>query len=293
MPRISVQPARAMRHAVEIVRLNMIRSVFILALASALAAACSRESPPQSGAAEKVPAPASAPTPAATPAPSSAQPTAATPQTATPGQAQPESAPPQAPASGAAQSPTPGAAPEPSAPAAPTFRVVTIPAETPISVTLVTPIASNTSKVEDQVRGKLTKAIIVGGTTVVPAGSEVIGAIIEANESGRVKGRASVSVRFDRLTVRGESHRIKTARIAREAASSTKSDVKKGAVGAGAGAIVGGIAGGGTGAAIGAGVGGAATVLATKGKEVELAAGTTLSTRLLDAVKVQVPMAQK
>ena len=170
--------------------------------------------PPQSGAAEKVPAPASAPAPAATPAPSGAQPTATTPQTATPGQAQPESAPPQAPAPAAAQSPTRGAAPapEPSAPAAPTFREVTIPAETPISVTLVTPIASNTSKVEDQVRGKLAKAIIVGGTTVVPAGSEVIGAVIEADESGRVKGRASVAVRFDRLTVRGESHRIQTAK---------------------------------------------------------------------------------
>ena len=187
----------------------------------------------------------------------------------------------------------PAPAPAPSAPPAPTFRELTIPAETPISVTLVTPIASNTSKVEDQVRGTLAEAIIVEGTTVVPAGSEVTGAVLEARDSGRVKGRASVSVRFDRLTVRGESQRIQTARIAREAASSTKSDVKKGALGAGAGAIIGGIAGGGSGAAIGAGVGGAATVLATKGNEVQLAAGTALSTRLLEPVTVQVPIAQK
>jgi hypothetical protein len=170
---------------------------------------------------------------------------------------------------------------------------VTIPAETPISVTLVTPIASNKSKIEDQVRGTLAEAIVVDGTTVVPAGAQVIGAVTEANASGRVKGRATLAVRFDRLTVRGESHKIQTARIATEAGSSTKSDVKKGAIGAGAGAIVGGIAGGGSGAAIGAGVGGAATVLATKGKEVELAAGTALSTRLLEPVKVQVPTAQK
>jgi hypothetical protein len=215
----------------------MVRSVFILALASALAAGCSRESPPQSGAAETVQVPAPAP--------------------------------------------------------APKFREVTIPAETPISVTLVTPISSKTSKVEDQVRGTLAEAIIVDGTTVVPAGSEVVGAVIEAKESGRVKGRASVAVRFDRLAVRDESHRIRTAAIAREAASSTKSDVKKGAIGAGAGAIVGGIAGGGTGAAVGAGVGGAATVMATKGNEVELAVGTALRTRLLDEVKVQVPIEPK
>ena len=159
-------------------------------------------------------------------------------------------------------------------------------------MTLVTPIASNTSKVEDQVRGTLAEAIIVGGTTVVPAGSEVTGAVLEASDSGRVKGRASVAVGFDRLTVRGESHRIQTASIAREAASSTKSDVKKGALGAGAGAIIGGIAGG-IRAAIGAGVGGAATVLATKGNEVQLAAGTALSTRLMEPITVQVPIAQK
>jgi len=157
----------------------------------------------------------------------------------------------------------------------------------------VTPIASNKSKVEDEVRGKLAEAIVVEGTTVVPAGAEVIGAIVEAKESGRVKGRASVAVRFDRLTVRGESHKIQTALIATEAGSSTKSDVKKGAVGAGAGAIVGGLAGGGSGAAIGAGIGGAATVLATKGKEVELAAGTALSTKLLAPIKVEVTIAQK
>jgi hypothetical protein len=102
-----------------------------------------------------------------------------------------------------------------------------IPAETPISVRLVTPVASNTSKVEDQVRGTLAKPIIVSGTTVVPAGSEVIGSIIEATESGRVKGRALDAFRFDRLNVGADSHRIRTARIASEAESSTKCDVRK------------------------------------------------------------------
>lgn len=247
----------------------MVKSVVILGLASAIALACSPASPPPSGSA----APASAPASGAEPSPASGT----------------------APAPGASPSPASSTAPAPapSAPAAPTVREVTIPAETPISVTLVTPIASNKSKIEDQVRGTLAEAIVVDGTTVVPAGAQVIGAVTEANASGRVKGRATLAVRFDRLTVRGESHKIQTARIATEAGSSTKSDVKKGAIGAGAGAIVGGIAGGGSGAAIGAGVGGAATVLATKGKEVELAAGTALSTRLLEPVKVQVPTAQK
>ena len=233
----------------------MVRPIVVLVIASVLAGACSRQGSPPSGAA----ASASAPAPGAAPSP----------------------------ATGAAPNPAP------SVPAAPTLRDVTIPAETPILVTLVTPIDSSTSKVEDPVRGTLAQAIVVEGTTVVPAGADVIGTVIEANKSGRVKGRASVALRFDRLTVRGESQGIQTARIAVEAASSTKSDVKKGAVGAGAGAIVGGIAGGGSGAAIGAGVGGAATVLATKGNEVKLAAGTALSTRLMQPLMVQVPATQK
>jgi hypothetical protein len=167
---------------------------------------------------------------------------------------------------------------------------VSIPAETIMLVTLTTPLASNTSKVEDQVKGTVTKPIVVSGTTVVPAGAEVSGSVTDVKQSGRVKGKASITMRFNRLNVRGESHRIQTAQIAIEAGSSTKSDAKKGAVGAGAGAIVGGIAGGGGGAAIGGIVGGAGTVLATKGKEVELPAGTMVSTRFLESLKVLVPI---
>jgi hypothetical protein len=279
----------------------MNKSILILVAASALTSACSGGSAPQSGAADKTPGAAAAP--AATPPASGTQPGAsgaATPAPAgAPAQAAAQSAQ-QAPASatpaalpppaGTSSAPSAAApAPEPSAPPAPKFREVTIPAETPISVTLETPIASNKSKVEDQIRGKLAKAIIVSGTTVVPAGSQLTGSIIDAKESGRVKGKASVAFRFDRISVRGESHRIQTARVTRQAASSTKSDVKKGAIGAGAGAVIGGIAGGGSGAAIGAGVGGAGTVLATKGKEVELPTGTTVSTRLTESLKVLVP----
>ena len=74
------------------------------------------------------------------------------------------------------------------------------------------------------------------------------------------------------------------------AITSTGSDAKKGAIGAGAGAIVGGIAGGGSGAAIGGAIGGAGAILATKGKEVEVPAGTMLTTKLVEPVKLLVPI---
>lgn len=157
-------------------------------------------------------------------------------------------------------------------------------------VKLTTPVASDTSHVEDEVRGTLATPIVVGGVTAVPAGAEVIGTVRQAKQSGRVKGRASVAFRFERLIVRDQPRAIRTAAVVREAKADRGDDVKKGAVGGGAGAIVGGILGGGKGAAIGAGIGGTGAVLGTRGDEVRLPAGTTVRTTLRRSIKVVVPI---
>jgi len=170
---------------------------------------------------------------------------------------------------------------------------VTIPEGTTISVKLTTPIASDTSKVEDPVRGTLSRPLVVSGTTAIPAGAEVVGSVLEANESGRVKGKAALAFRFDRMIVGDERHDIRTARVTRAAASSRNSDIKKGAIGAGVGAVVGGIVGGAKGAAIGAGAGGTGAVLATKGNEVRLASGSIVTTTLQQALTVRVPLERK
>lgn len=141
-------------------------------------------------------------------------------------------------------------------------------------------------------RGTLSKPIVVAGESVIPAGADVAGAVLSAKGSGRVKGRASLAFRFSRLDVHGERHQIQTARIAREAAADTKGDVKKGGIGAGAGAIIGGIAGGAKGAVIGGAIGGTGAVVATKGKEVRLAAGDVVTTKLTQPLKVLVPMSR-
>jgi hypothetical protein len=183
---------------------------------------------------------------------------------------------------------TASAAPE--APKAPAFRDVDIPAGRTLTIALTTPVASDSSTVEDAVAGTLAKPIVVSGSTVVPEGAEVTGAVLEANRSGRVKGLASVAFRFNRLVVRGETHEIRTARIRREAAAKRSDDVKKGAIGAGVGAVVGGIIGGGKGAAIGAGAGGTGAVLTTRGTEVRLPAGTTVTTTLQEPLTLRVPV---
>ena len=173
----------------------------------------------------------------------------------------------------------------------PQFKEVTIPSGTTMVVKLANSVASDSSKVEDAVRGTLAKALVVGGKTVVPAGSEVGGTVLEATQSGHVKGRASLAISFDRLRVGSESHTIRTARITREAEPTKGDDAEKVGIGAGAGALVGAIAGGKKGALIGTAVGagaGTGVVLATRGEEVRLPAGATVTTTLQQPVTILV-----
>lgn len=168
-----------------------------------------------------------------------------------------------------------------------------MPAGTSLAVTVLSTLASNSSQVEDRVRGSIAKPVVIDGVTAVPTGSEIIGAVSDVKESGRVKGKASIGFRFDRMVVRGDTHQIQTAAVTQDAQDKKTDDVKKGGIGAGLGAVVGGIAGGGTGAAIGAVAGGTGAVLGTKGREVEIPAGTVVNVLLQTPVTLQVPIKQQ
>src|SRR5215475_11955752 len=133
--------------------------------------------------------------------------------------------------------------------------------------------------------------VSINGQVVVPAGSEVGGVVTEAEESGRVKGRARLAMRFTSLHASGETYDMRTSGYAQEAAATKKQDAEKIAIGAGAGAALGAILGGGSGAAKGAAIGGAGgtgVVLATKGKEVRLGPGAAITTRLTAPLTVRV-----
>ena len=175
----------------------------------------------------------------------------------------------------------------------PEFREVTIPAGTVLPVELRTTVGSETSKVEDPVRGTVRRAITIDGVEAVPAGSVLAGTVTEAARSARVKGRARIAFRFSSLDTPGDAERlrIRTATYAREAEATKKKDAATIGGGAAAGAVIGGIIGGGDGAAKGAAIGGGAgtgVVLSTRGKEVTLPAGTAISVKLAEPLTVRV-----
>jgi hypothetical protein len=159
-----------------------------------------------------------------------------------------------------------------------------LPAGTALPVAFETTVSSATSNAEDRVLAKVRADVRSGGRVVVPAGSELRGHVISARRSGKVKGRAHLSLRFTELSVGGKTYPVSTARISLLAAKTHGRDAKVIGGGAAAGALVGAIADGGKGAGVGALVGGGAgtgVVLATRGKEVTLPAGARWRVRLL------------
>jgi hypothetical protein len=176
---------------------------------------------------------------------------------------------------------------------APMMMEMTVPGGTALELTLETPVSSDQSKAEDTVRAHVTRPVVIDGMTAIPAGAQAMGTVVEASPSGRVKGRATVTISFNRVIVANTPYTIKTARIMREAEATKGEDVKKVGIGAGAGAVIGAIAGGKKGAVIGTAVGagaGTGAVLATKGKEIGLGAGATVRTTIQEPVKINAPM---
>jgi hypothetical protein len=160
-----------------------------------------------------------------------------------------------------------------------------------LGLRLETSVASDTSKVEDPVRATLRKPVVSNHLTVLPEGTRIAGVVSDVERSGKVKGLAHVSLRFTSLTVDDERYEIRTSPVTRQAQSTKKKDATKVGIGAGAGALIGAIAGGGKGAAIGAGVGaagGTGVVMATRGQEVHLPEGTSLSVTLASPLTVRV-----
>ena len=181
----------------------------------------------------------------------------------------------------------PAAAPRP----APVVRYVTIPAGTLLPLELTTTVSSGTAQVETPVTARLRRSVTVDGETVLPAGSVVHGEVSDVENAGRVRGRSRLALRFTSIVIDGRRESMRTNPVSFEGEASKGEDATKIGAGAGIGAALGGILGGGSGAAKGAVIGGAAgtgAVLATRGKEVELAAGTELSPALSSPVEVEV-----
>jgi hypothetical protein len=192
------------------------------------------------------------------------------------------------PASSNAADKTPAPKPEP----APVVKMITVPAETPLEVLLDGSLSSNKSAAGDRFDASLAAPLVVDGTTLMMKGTHFHGRVVAAEDSGRVKGLANISLVLTDVVHDGKTTPITTKSWVMEAKSTKKKDAAKIGVAAGIGTAIGAIAGGGSGAAKGAAIGGGAgtgVVLATKGDEVELGPEAKLKFTLEKPVELAAP----
>jgi hypothetical protein len=184
--------------------------------------------------------------------------------------------------------PAPQAVTPAPAPAPPPMPYV-VAAGTTIPVIVSTAINSRTNSAGDTFAGSVAAPILVDGAEAIPKGSTVEGVVVSAKKQGAIKGEAILSIKVNRIVVRGKSYLIATSTYAEtEKGKGKRSAVMTGG-GAALGAIIGGIAGGGKGAAIGAGVGGGGGLAAsagTGGKNAEIPAESRVNFKLTDSVTI-------
>lgn len=176
-------------------------------------------------------------------------------------------------------------------PSAPRPINVTLPAGTVVEVRLDSALSSTRNEPGDRFEAVLDSDLAVDGKIVASRGSRVIGKLPQVVPSGRVEGRAHMSLALAEIEIGEKTYPIETNTIVIEAEGTAGRDAKAVGGAAGLGALIGGLAGGKKGAAIGAAVGGGgatAAVLVTKGKEVELEPEQKFSFRLEKQIELPV-----
>ena len=177
----------------------------------------------------------------------------------------------------------------PAAKAAAVKEKLTILSGTILEVLLIDGLSTDTNSAGDRFLASLAESIVVDGRTLLPKGTQVRGRVEGVEDSGRVKGRASIRLALTDIMQGNRMVAITTDTFTATAESTTSRDAAIIAGGAGVGAAIGAIAGGKKGAGVGAIAGGGTgtgAVLATKGKEIRYAPETRLSFTLANSVQM-------
>src|SRR5262249_46716542 len=131
--------------------------------------------------------------------------------------------------------------------------------------------------------------VMHNGKVILPRGTVCHGHVAESRPSGRLKGRAVLSLYLDSFDLNGRKYTIETSAPYFTSKSHKKRNLAIIGGGAGGGAAIGALAGGGMGAAIGAGAGTVAGVTGaaiTGKRQVHLASESRVTFNLRQAVRL-------
>ena len=166
---------------------------------------------------------------------------------------------------------------------------ITVPQGTLLRVRLSKTLDTKRNRPGDRFTARLDAPVNVDGKTVIPKGANFSGRIDTSAPSGRLKGRAVISLSLDAFELNGKKYDISTSHAARTSGSHKKRNLLAIGGGAAGGAAIGALAGGPTGALIGAGAGagaGTAGAAFTGKKNVRIPAETAISFQLRTSVQL-------
>jgi hypothetical protein len=155
-----------------------------------------------------------------------------------------------------------------------------LPAGTNLVIRMIESVDSETNRVGQSFRASLDQPVMVDGQTVIPRGADAVVRLVDAKDSGKLTGRAELTLSLQSVSINGRMVDINTQSINKEGASQGEKTAKVAGGTAAVGAIIGAIAGGGKGAAIGAGAGaaaGAGSQAITGGQRVRIPSETRLT----------------
>ena len=170
---------------------------------------------------------------------------------------------------------------------------MSLPSGTSVHMKLETPISTQTNKVGDTFSGRVTEPLLLNGKVVVPVGAAIQGQIVKLTEPRRVKGKPTIELRPDTITMPdGVKYEFHATVVDTDKSTETSvndegqikgkgrdgKDVRNIAIGTGAGVGVGAVVAGGKGALIGGAIGAGVTVAhwLSKHKSAELPAGSEI-----------------
>jgi len=185
--------------------------------------------------------------------------------------------------------PAPADTAPPTPPPPPPPKRLIIDQGTQLTVRLVDPIDSEKNQTGDTFHATLNTALTSDGEEAIPAGTDIVGHLVDVKSAGKFAGQSQVVLQLDSISTGGKTYTLQTDQYKKQAASRGKNTGEKVGGGAILGGIIGAIAGGGKGAAVGAAAGagvGGGVQAATKSQQIKLPSETVLNFTLQAPITV-------
>ena len=164
-----------------------------------------------------------------------------------------------------------------------------LPQGTALRVRIDQSIDTRRNRPGNRFQATLAEPVVHNGAVLLPKGTRFSGHVMESRPSGRLRGRAVLSLTLDSFRANGREYQVNTSGTTRVSGRHKKRNLILIGGGAGTGAGIGAIAGGGFGALVGAAAGsvaGTATAVFTGKKNVSVPAETPMTFRLRGSVQL-------